>query len=375
MKIDKHILVITTQDYNDKNATNYFEKEFLACGFTFTYWSLSPILLSRKRDPHTDHSLNHAYFYSYDELKKAIYELENKSYHVFVYLPVSAKNLEIQKLLKKNAIQFFKIDYNSSISNFTVQNSSVAAKISYFNSPKKIVALLQFKLLQKLYAQEKFDVINFRTGKQAIADYSLTFDDYWTYEEIKNNPRVVEDDYILFLDVFLPLHIDFKVRKLSTIDPDVYFKKLTAFFKRVERQFKMPVVIAAHPKSNYTDQFTDFKIIKNKTAQLVKDASLILNHHSSTISYVTLFKKPVIYIYTNEFLDKTLHLHDILLRMKFQSNFFKTALVNIEDGGDLEIPVVHLESYQQFVTNYLKSMKYPASNFEIVKAVIDSTDE
>ena len=61
----------------------------------------------------------------------------------------------------------------------------------------------------------------------------------------------------------------------------------------------MPVVIAAHPKSDYpADTFGKREIIKYKTKDLVYFADKIILQLCNTISWVTLINKPLIFITT-----------------------------------------------------------------------------
>ena len=61
----------------------------------------------------------------------------------------------------------------------------------------------------------------------------------------------------------------------------------------------MPVIIAAHPKSDYApDTFGGREIIKYKTKDLVCFADKIILQLCNTISWVTLVDKPFIFITT-----------------------------------------------------------------------------
>lgn len=138
-------------------------------------------------------------------------------------------------------------------------------------------------------------------------------------------------EYILFLDEYLPFHPDYKIQN---IPPDEtaqnYYKSLCIFFEEIEKKFKKEIIIAAHPRSNYQDRpnyFGNRKVFLNNTGILVKNSELVLMHASTSINFVNLFKKKVIFFCT----------YNMSCRMKryvkILANWHDTGVVQLDRNG------------------------------------------
>jgi hypothetical protein len=110
----------------------------------------------------------------------------------------------------------------------------------------------------------------------------------------------------VFLDEYLPYHPDYeRLGHAPYVTPSNYFPPLNRFFSSVERALGAPVTIAAHPRAHYDrQQFDGRAIVRGKTAELVRDAALVLAHASYSINFAVLYKKPVVFLTTPE-LDKS----------------------------------------------------------------------
>ena len=92
-----------------------------------------------------------------------------------------------------------------------------------------------------------------------------------------------------------------RVVGLRPIDPERYFSSLNVYFARLEAVLGIRVVIAAHPKANYqATRFDGRTIIAGRTPELVRDADLVISHHSTSISYAVLAEKPIVFVYTSD---------------------------------------------------------------------------
>ena len=103
---------------------------------------------------------------------------------------------------------------------------------------------------------------------------------------------------IVFLDQNLPFHSDFKVLKRKPpVTPEVYFPALRKFFDELEQTLGMPVIIAAHPRANYSNgnnYFGGRKLIIGQTLPLVCESSLVLTHHSTAVNIAVMAWRPVL---------------------------------------------------------------------------------
>ena len=113
---------------------------------------------------------------------------------------------------------------------------------------------------------------------------------------------------IVFLDQNLPFHSDFKVLKRKPpVTPEVYFSALRKFFDELEKTLGMPVIIAAHPRANYSDgndYFGGRKLICGQTLPLVCQSSLVLTHHSTAVNIAVMARRPVL-VLTSKQLEAT----------------------------------------------------------------------
>ena len=131
--------------------------------------------------------------------------------------------------------------------------------------------------------------------------------DYDTYlmEEKDENERIIKDDYIVFLDEYVPHHPDNLINNNSpNCNPKTYYKYLNNYFNLLETHFKTKVIIAAHPRSEYEkigNMFNDRIFIRDKTVNLVKFSNFVIAHSSTSISYAILYEKYVNIIFSGDF--------------------------------------------------------------------------
>jgi hypothetical protein len=148
--------------------------------------------------------------------------------------------------------------------------------------------------------------------------------------EVIDEPSPIREKFIVFLDDFLPHHPDFKIFGIETVGPERYYSGMNAYFSHLEAQRGIPVVIAAHPKSEYTQNpFQGRTIIRNRTNLLIRHSELVIAHSSTAISYAVIFEKPLILVYESE-----------MLRIYGKT----TVPLIVSFGRSLNAPVVDLEN-------------------------------
>jgi hypothetical protein len=127
----------------------------------------------------------------------------------------------------------------------------------------------------------------------------INSNDYDNFMSLKNSNSVLEYKYILFLDEYLPFHPDMLLFKIKNVKPEQYYPELNSYFNRVEKQFGLPIVIAAHPKAiKYKTQnfFNGRKVIFNQTSQLSEHADFVIAHDTTSINYPIAFGKKLHFI-------------------------------------------------------------------------------
>lgn len=163
--------------------------------------------------------------------------------------------------------------------------------------------------------------------------------------------------YAVFLDINLPYQSDINILKLSRINAQEYFHSLENFFRKIEKRFNLKVIIAAHPKARYgSGECFGRDIIHNYTPELVKDAALVLSHHSTSISYAVLNQKPIIFFYTNAMLK--IYRDTAVKYITEISHYLGALCLNsdlIIEESLPDFPEVNLENYQNYKFSYLVS--------------------
>jgi len=195
--------------------------------------------------------------------------------------------------------------------------------------------------------------LKYRPAYKYISIHHVKYDSY--LDSLKEPPHLKEK-YILFLDSNLPFLSDILItRKEESIEPKKYYKLLNDFFNYVERKYGYNVVIAAHPKAEYSDKiFRGRKIIKYKTANLIQNAEFVLTHDTNSNINAVLCHKPLVFLYYKEMLEKGSR-PCAIATMEY-SRLLKAPLVNIEDDYSLTIDL-NKRAYKKFIESFIINKK------------------
>lgn len=128
---------------------------------------------------------------------------------------------------------------------------------------------------------------------------------YDLYLESKKSAdeSLIKGEYICFLGInpFTP-HIDRNTMKEKS---EGVINNLNLLFDRLEREFKIPVIIGAHP--SLTDRskevYKNRKVFWGKTCELVKHCKMVVTLGSGSVEFAVLWEKPIIALETELFFD------------------------------------------------------------------------
>tara|TARA_B100000795_G_C22806597_1_gene445333 strand:+ start:8069 stop:9247 length:1179 start_codon:yes stop_codon:yes gene_type:complete len=144
---------------------------------------------------------------------------------------------------------------------------------------------------------------NFNDASKVICCNSFNYDKYLKFlkEEKNNKSNSVNEDYILYLDNYLPHHQDALLGNYSekNCDIDIFYNEINNYFDYLEGLNKCKVKIAAYPTADYQkigNLFKNREISYGNTIENVKYAKKILIHNSTSVSFAALYKKPIIFI-------------------------------------------------------------------------------
>ena len=148
-----------------------------------------------------------------------------------------------------------------------------------------------------------------------------------------------------------------------------YLFSLNSFFKIIETQYNIKVIIAAHPKSNYNElSFDGREVVKYRTCELVKDSEFVVLHSSAAVSYAILFKKAVLFTYTEPY-KKCFNMYSSLV---YLSKFLEAPVINLDKENFTFQLNINEEQYEKYKYTYLCSTTSEVlSNSEILLNVFN----
>ena len=112
------------------------------------------------------------------------------------------------------------------------------------------------------------------------------------------------DDFVVFIDSDQVSHSDYvhhDVKPYATAS--FYYPAMNTFFERLEDELGLPVVVAAHPRGRlveYEKNYPRQQVVQGKTAELVRDAALVVSQSSTGDSFAVLWGKPMLVVTTDE---------------------------------------------------------------------------
>lgn len=246
------------------------------------------------------------------EFEANLQELNGSQKNIMISLTDMSGYFQIYNIIKRYNILFACI--NSEAVGIQMRNTSIANHLSMVPVKDRLKNFAKRnKTLRKIIHCFKFKNIKY--------DFSLMPKDYFpetreyfipfhyssvTEEFIKafNNDfdedKKIKGDYAVYVDTALIVHPGYKTIG-HEIDPGTYFKYINRYFDNFERIHKLKVIIAAYPKVKYMPgDFGGREIIYGKTADLIKNARIVLAHYSSALANAILLRKPIIFLYYKE---------------------------------------------------------------------------
>ena len=198
--------------------------------------------------------------------------------------------------------------------------------------------------------------------------YQINHPDFERYLIIKNQKRLIEDRYIVFIDDFYPYHPElFVYHEINNLDEvaEAYHKSMNRYFDFVENNKNCKDVIAAHPYANYKEKnpFNGRDIYYGQTPLLIKDCEAVCMHCSNAYSYVALFNKPVAFVTNNALEISTLGFGTRLYGEKLC-----IEAINIDDSTEeklAQFAYMDNELRLKYIDDYLGNLSNPISNKEL----------
>ena len=167
----------------------------------------------------------------------------------------------------------------------------------------------------------------------------------------------------IFLDEYVPFHPHFWIGsgRIRKLDPEKYYELLNDFFDVVEGELGLKVIIAAHPISRYgehPDYFNGRKWYRGKTAELVNQSRLVIAHNSTSLSFASLFNKPVIFV-TDQDQDKIFQIGPSIKRAAKLYGKKPVFLDNVTMVNWHDEMRINKGLYEKYVEDYIKTKNSP----------------
>ena len=129
--------------------------------------------------------------------------------------------------------------------------------------------------------------------------------DYDIYLRVGRSGVQREKQFIAFIDQDYCFHPEYIYQGVpAVVTPDKYFPAVCKGLRAISHALDMDIRIAAHPRSAYqqrvTDYFEEIPIEYGKTADLIRDCSVVVCHDSTAIQLAVLYAKPVIFFSTDQ---------------------------------------------------------------------------
>ena len=288
-------------------------------------------------------------------------------------LEKSTKTNWVRSQLKKRKCLFIGFDIN-----LTPRDSfNILKSFKKYNFKKlsiKIISVLINFFLQKYYNFNKKylpqilvvgGLSSSRKSKIKRKIYAHCTD-YDVYLKIKNKTKEnhnYDRPYAVFLDEDMCNHPDYIFQNINApVSENEYYPILINFFKKFELLTGLKIKFAAHPKSrtrNLDKLLKNFDYSVGNTPELVKNSKAVILHSSTSVSYAILFKKPTIFLTSNE-------LKNSWFGPRI-NNFVRNTngkLINLSNNFDNELSTQDLFTvdkiqYKKYLEKYLKAPNSP----------------
>jgi len=159
------------------------------------------------------------------------------------------------------------------------------------------------------------------------------------------------------------IHLGRKVYYTS----EIWYPALTRFLDQIEDQSGVQIVIAGHYKTTHpaiAPCFGNRSVYYGKTRELVRNSEFVITRMSASVAYAVMFKKPIIFLYSNQLKEGYQDMQD----MREMAEMFGNEQVNIDEppnhiGYLLKIDE---ERYLNYEKVCLTSSKSNRANVQVI---------
>ena len=367
------IVLIPHTIFAKKYAIKYDLYNFRKKGIKTEIWDLFSII-DKKNDKFFKNKIEEnskISFYrkvsSVEDLLVRLRSLNKEKDFIIIGDAITYKNLFIYKIINElkirtilpilGSIPYKKKNFYKRVNHFINENnlSSIITKI-------KSKLLLKMKLFFSSYPYFDYIIVSGSSSKKImkkkyknskIIQFHST--DYINYKKkIKsfNNKKIIGNKYAVFLDENMPSAFDTKFLNLKSINENIYYKEINSFLDVIEKKYKLKVIIAMHPKRDFSkNNYYNGRIqVRDNTLGIIRKSKIVILHSSTAVNYAVLTKKPLIFITSNNFLK------NIDYQIKVMSGEFNFKPSNMSHFDKPLITKINYNKkiYDKYTNNYIK---------------------
>lgn len=389
-KLIKKIVFFVLYPFSKRDYSRFGIDILEKNGFHVHVWDFSPFLYKEVHEEIVKITDLSNYprirvFKEKNEALNAIDTLDKESCFVVSLASYGVNTYSIYRALSANKIKYAVFMANSIP--LTVCSghriSEIIKKITAEEIRDKILHLTPKKIFEVLFFKINFNFLNvapatlcFAGGEKSFVANNYPVNaktkvmwvhalDYDAYLNEKQNQDKKEERFALFLDEatgFASAYLYLGTKPF--VRPENYFRLLCNFFSALEQRYKVRIVIAGHPSYQYersSDYFGGRQTVKNKTAELVRNCDFVIVHSSTSLNYAVLFKKPIIFITTDE-----LQRSPQGVWIQNMASVFNKRAHNLDRGSDINIDselYVDNKAYDNYKNDYIKRENSPELPF------------
>ncbi|SHN44867.1 hypothetical protein [Chitinophaga sp. CF418] len=376
----KKIIFISHDPLTDTIKKNYYLERFRGDGIEIEYWCVRR-MVKYANIAVLNNEIREDYFEEIthlDQLKRLLEERAKDAW-ICIELWFNWDTIPVFLLLKQYRKQLFTIDWYSNVPVISVRKKllddiKTFSFLKLYKAGVRVVSRKVFNIYAKWLDICPPAILFVAGDKQAGGErrvISLNHHDFDIFQEggLSQDAAVGEQKYAVFLDVMLPYHPDFKRLHSDMLNAEVYYQKLNKFFDKAEAKLGMPVIIAAHPKSSYKDEFNGRTVIKGKTNALVARSTVVFTHQSISMFYAILYRKQLALLTMNDFKfagANSFAVQIIHYMMELYAQILDCSLINIDEEKELVLREVDTARYERFEKTYIRG-KSDKQNYDVIK--------
>lgn len=340
------VVYVSVMRLSEKVARDWFIDFLIENGIDVEFWDVASVVYGDDKNG----SMQAAYLrtpQSYGELERLLRRRENRNASYIMLASYENRTVTLFRAMARSKSRTMYISWGA------MPPGKAGRWAGVLGSPLALAGKLarrarvsSYRLLRLV---NRFDVA-FAAGELLVSAASkarrvvaINLIDYDHYRESKaGSERLVDNPYAVFLDINLPYQSDLRIAGMRAVDAGTYDSALARYFDRVEQTLGLEVVIAAHPKSNYTPaHFGGRRTLQGVTAELVRDAEFVMSHHSTSVSYAVLNKKPIIFVYTDGMYS--VYRRTIVDQMMGLATYLNAPILNIDRLAASALPEIFVD--------------------------------